>query len=290
MRSFQDVFVKWRMQQKNLPHAHREMHVKKRASCVLIVNLQQMQDHNVLLSTSEGATDCIRGPVDRIRWPDLHTIKDAICASLVRANQVASENFESEPYLWKQKSGWNPGLEIWLNTSGDFPIDIKKIHLIVESLLAGLQRSAVNNADDFCSADLLAADREAVRQIVSETLGVAGGRRLAQPIHIQLDNQPTLKMAGKFGAKPSLANFHPQETVLDGKFVGFDLTKKELLFSTVEKRININFDQRQLNLEHISRLAINEQQCVVRTHRTIASNGQEVFAYLSCSPEQASTN
>lgn len=202
------------MKTKNSSQAFREIQSSGFADRVLIAKLQQIQEHHVLLSSRAGSTDCIRGPVDKIRWSELHTLTDAIRSVLLRTNQVPAENIECDPHLWKQDSGWNPGVEIWLRFNSDFPVDLKKIHSVIESLLVGLRQSVSYTRDDFFSTDLPSVDRSAVGQIVSETLGMSGGRRLAQPIHIELDNRPTLKMEGKFGAKPSRANFNVQEVLI----------------------------------------------------------------------------
>lgn len=247
----------------------------------MLVNLQQLQDHQVSLAMSGETIDCIRGAVDRIRWPELHTVLDAIKAGLVRASQVVAERLVCTPYLTIQGSGWSPGLELWVELQDERTIDLKKVNAIVELVLIGLQRDFSNTTNDFATELLEPIEREAVRQVVSETLSSAGGKRLALPIFVQLDQQPLLKLDGKFGAKPSQANFHAEERILNGRFVGFDLTKNELLFLTAEKKIAVNFDPRQVDLQDIASAASNGRDCTIRTHRTISANGSDVHAYVS---------
>lgn len=247
---------------------------------VLLANIHQQQDHQVSVEITAGSVEYLRGPVDMIKWKEVHTFHDAIKAAIVRAGLAPAERLVSAPYLLHLKSGWNPGIQLWSDASGNHEIDIQKVDVVVQAVLAGLQRDAANDAADiFCDAELDSVQQHAVHDVIQETLVSAGGKKLAQPLHVQSGQRSQL-IKGKLGAKPSRANFHPEEVILKGVFDGFSLEKRELTFKSDEKMIHINFEKEIVSLVEIAKAASEKRMCVVRTHRTISLRGEDVFAYL----------
>jgi hypothetical protein len=254
---------------------------------ILLTSLQQSQEHQITAEVSGGAVQYVHGPVDMVKWKDLHIIHDAIKAAIVRTEMARPELLKCEPYLLTMGSGWNPGLELWGDASEGAGFDIQKINIVVDVLLAGLKRDAVNDADDIGMMDLDPIQREAMRQVIRETLHATGGKRLAQPVDVRA-GESELRLEGKLGAKPSQANFHPVQTTLSGRFAGFDLQKKELLFLTPERCVHLNFEPQQVDLLQVTRSAIEELDCEVRTHQTTGRNGRHDHAYLPDIPFKSS--
>lgn len=250
---------------------------------VLLASFQQAQDHQMLAEVSGGTVQYLRGPVDMVKWRELHIIFDAAKAALVLSDLAPSPLLRCEPFLFKSESGWNPGLELWGDTSHSHVFDFPKIKTVVEVVLAGLKRDAANDAEDMAALELQGIERAAVRQIIAETLGASGGKKLAEPVHVTVEHS-TLKVEGKLGSKPSQANFHPLEEKLSGRFSGFDLDKRELLFSTASKRIFLNFERLQVDVLEVARACLEGRDCEVRTQKTTARDGRENRAYLPEAP------
>src|SRR2546422_7969590 len=143
---------------------------------VLLASFQQAQDHQMLAEVSGGTVQYLRGPVDMVKWKELHIIFDAVKAALVLSDLAPSQLLRCEPFLFKSESGWNPGLELWGDTSHGHVFDSAKIKTVVEVVLAGLKRDAANDAEDMGATELQAPERAAVRQVITETLGISGGK------------------------------------------------------------------------------------------------------------------
>ena len=250
---------------------------------ILLTSLQQSQDHQITAELSGGAVQYVRGPVDMVKWKELHIIRDAIQNAVVRTGLVQPELLKCEPYFLTTASGWNPGLELWGDNSQGQGFDLRKIKIVVDAVLAGLQRDAGNDVDDIGMMDIEPVEREAVYQVTHETLCAIGGKRLAQPVVVRT-GESTLRLEGKLGSKPSQANFHPVQNALNGHFAGFDFDKKELVFLTPEKRVYVNFEPLQVDLIAVTRAVLEGQECVIRTHRTTSRSGQHDFAYLPDAP------
>lgn len=249
----------------------------------LLVSLQQSQDHQMSVDVSEGAVQCLRGPLDMIKWKELHVVHDTIRAAVVRAGLAPSDILKCEPYLLKTASGWNPVLELWGRTSQDQDFEFEKIRVVVEAVLAGLKRDIANDADDLCTSTLESSEREAVHQVITEALSVNGGKKMAVPVHVSV-KECLLTLNGKLGAKPSQANFHPTDDPLLGRFSGFDIEKKELIFRTSGRSVLMNFEPTLVDLIEVARAAIEGRELTARTHKTIARDGREDHAYLPDEP------
>ena len=246
---------------------------------VLLGSFLQSQDLQMSAELSEGSVLFLRGPVDMVKWKELHIFHDTLKAAIVLAGLVPSELLCCAPFIRKAASGWSPGLELWADASQNSCIDYKKIETVKDLVLAGLTRDAANDADDFASMDLELTERVAVQQAVAESLGSIGGKKLSEPVYVQTEGHP-LKIEGKLGAKPSQANFHPIEENICGSFIGFDLYKEELFFQAGEKRIQINFGKIPIDLVEVARAARDRRECTVRTHKIISPNGRDEYAYL----------
>jgi hypothetical protein len=250
---------------------------------VLIVSLQQSQDHQMSVDLSEGTVHCLRGPLDMIKWKELHVVHDTIRAAVVRAGLAPPDSLKCEPYLVKTATGWNPVLDLWGRISPDQDFEFEKIRLVVEAVLAGLKRDLKNDADDLFVSALKSSEREAVHQVITEALSLNGGKKLAVPVHMSI-KENVLTLIGKLGAKPRRANFHPTEVPLHGRFSGFDLEKNELIFRTPGKCVLMNFEPSLVDLISVTRAATEGRELVVRTHKTIARDGREDHAYLPDEP------
>lgn len=249
------------------------------SGCVLLADIHQQQDHQVSLEITAGSLEYIRGPIDMIKWKEVHTFHDALKSAIARAGLAPVEQLVSAPYLLRQQSGWNPGMQLWADTTSN-DIDLQKINVIVTAVLAGVQRDAANDTlDIFFDTVLDSVQKQAVREVIFETLVFAGGKKLMLPMHVQVGKQSqTIK--GKLGAKPSLANFHPDPMVFTGTFDGFSLEKRELTFKVDEKIIHLNFEKEIVNLIEVAVAASEKRVCAMRTHRTISARGEDVHAFL----------
>lgn len=250
---------------------------------VLLVSLQQSQDHQMSFGVSEGAAHCFRGPLDMVKWKELHVAHDTIRAAVVRTCLAPSDILKCEPYLLETAAGWNPVLDLWGRKSLDHNFEFEKIKMIVEAVLAGLKRDTENDADDLCISTLEPSERAAVHQVIKEALSLNGGMKLAVPVHVSVKER-VLTLNGKLGAKPSQANFHPTEDPLLGRFSGFDIEKKELIFRTSGKCVLMNFEPSLVDLLAVARAATERRELVARTHKTIARDGKEVHAYVPDEP------
>lgn len=250
---------------------------------VLLVSLQQSQDHQMSVDLADGAVHCLRGPLDMIKWKELHVVHDTIRGAVVRAGLAPSDILKCEPYLLKTSTGWNPVLELWGRASRDHDFEFEKIKMVVEAVLSGLKRDIENDADDLCISTLESCEREAVHQVITEALSLNGGKKLAVPVHVSVKER-VLTLNGKLGAKPSQANFHPTDDPLLGRFCGFDIEKKELIFRTSGRCVLMNFEPSLVNLLAVTGAATERREIVARTHKTIARDGREDHAYLPDKP------
>ena len=255
---------------------------------ILLASFQQSQQHQITAEVRGGEVQYLHGPVDQVRWSELHIVLDALQTAVVRTGLAQPESLKCKPYFVTTAAGWNPGLRLWVDTSQNQSVDTQKIRTVIEAVLVGLKRDSIDDAGDFSMLDFSMLDispieREATCQVIRETLKITGGKRLAQPVDV-VNGESLLRLEGKLGAKPSQANFHPIVKVVAGQFTGFDLQKKELLFSTLEKCLHINFNPQDVDLVAVTHAAIDGRSCELRTHQTTARNGHYDYAYLPDSP------
>ena len=256
-----------------------ETQLTMRTRRVVLVTLHQQQGFQVSVDVAGGAIQCIRGPLDMVKWKELHTLYDAIRAAIVRAGLAEPELLECEPFLLKTVTGWNPVLQLLGNDSDDQTYDLRRIKEIAERTLVGLKRDAANNSDDLLADDLNETQTGAVREVVLEVLNGNGGKRFTTPVHVVVDDQE-FKLDGKLGAKLNCANFHPQEVRLTGKFFGFDGQKGELFFLTESGQIHINFEQDLVDLLAVVQTYLDRKECEIRVHKTISKQGAAVYSFL----------
>jgi hypothetical protein len=268
---------------------------------VLLTSLQQAQQHKMSADVAEGEVVCLRGPLDLVKWRELHVGHDAIRAALIRAALVPTELLVTEAYLLNHGQAWNPVLELWADESQGDGFDIQKIHAVVEAVLAGLHRDAINDIEDLCEVSLDPVERHAVHQVVQETLAVIGGRRLSVPVHVHV-HASTFSLSGKLGRKKSRLNLHPSEESFSGQFLGIDIDPPELRFQADQRTIRMCFARPVVDLKAVLDAMLAGEQCEVRTQKTIAENGREVHTYqpdgafrlpdylTECSPIQGQTD
>ena len=245
---------------------------------VFLASLRQAQQHKMSADLAGGEVVCLRGPLDLVKWKELHVPHDAIRAALARAGLVPAELMVSQAYLLKYGNIWNPVLALWANESQGHHFDLKKIHAVIEAVLAGLQRPAENDVEDICEIVLMKEEREAVHQVVRETLNTIGGRRLVEPVVVHA-GESMFELGGKLGAKKSKVNLQPIEASFEGRFTGILVDPMLLLFKTERTTVELSFAPEVVDLDAVFNAMRAEVDVSIRTHKTTSASGREIHVY-----------
>lgn len=253
------------------------------AGHILLARLQQNQRYNISVDMTGGEVVSMHGSLDLVKWTELHVAHDAIRAALVRTGLVSASLMVLEIYLLNFDSDWNPALELWANQLDGQRFDLQKIYAVIEAVLVGLRRDASNDVDDMCEVSLDAVERQAVHQVVKETLNEIGGRRLVEPVSIEVGGT-TLSLEGKLGAKQSKLNLHPREERLTGRFVGIKVDPAELLFKTETKALSLSCARPLVDFQAVLNASLSGEICEIRTQKTISVGGREIYTYQPDGP------
>lgn len=114
---------------------------------------------------------------------------------------------------------------------------------------------------------------------MKETLATVGGKQISAAIGV-FTGDKQITFSGKFAVKPSKAVFDPVEETINGRFVGFDDEKKELLIQTESKQIRVNYSPVQICIVEVAKAVKKARQYTIRTHRTTSRCGIDVFSYV----------
>lgn len=246
---------------------------------IFLTSLRQAQQHKMSADLNCGEVVRLRGPLDLVKWKELHVPHDAIRAALVHTELVPSDLLVSEPYLLNYQGMWNPVIELWGNQSQGHDFDMIKIHAAVEAVVLGLTRSGENDVEDICEVVLEKEQREAVHQVILETLNVIGGRRIAAPVLVHA-GEVMLELGGKLGAKKSKINLQPVDTIFKGRFSGIKIDPCVLIFKTNGMNVDLSFAIELVDLGAVLDVMLAELELEVRTQKTITSSGREVYVYI----------
>lgn len=246
--------------------------------CTLLGQFEQQQDRKISTSI-KGSRLELAGDVDLVRWNEAHILLDAVKTALVLTNVFPAELLISTSYMVLSGADCRVGHKLWAHIDDERVVDLNEVAAVTTCVIRALtSRSFVDEVDNDLFSGLPQAHQIGLRKAVEGTLQSFGARRLTRAVDVTSGDQ-RLKIAGRLGVKPDRSNHHAQEEILLGKFDGFDLHNRWLIFLAESRRLLLNFAPDQVDLLAVTHSVLKAEAQNIRTYKTLDRKGNPVYAY-----------
>ncbi len=224
-----------------------------------------------------GALSTIEGPLNILDHQTNHLVAKAYLDCIQALGWTSSSETRQENRLTLTSSGANPQLEVLLPLvdQSTRPM-LKCVASVLVSKLKGQELGSHNEGNSLSIEDVLAIDLS-----VLKTLKLIGGKRLAHPVSIKIDDYE-VELSGKLASRPDLTQFEPQQDVIVGKFDG--LSRRGEAFSVITKSlktIGIQFGKRPVSAAEIGMFMDEGDYFEFVVMVTRKKNGAEIYTLNS---------
>lgn len=220
-----------------------------------------------------GPQSFIQGPLHLVD----HQTNTLVAKSLIDCAQalgwMSSSETRQENRLNLTSSGANPELEVLFPLCD--PSKRPMLKCVASALVSKLkgQKSDHHNDQNALSIE----DVEAIDLSVFKTLKLIGGKRLAHPVSIKIDDYE-VELCGKLASRPDLTQFEPKQDVIIGKFDG--LSRRGEAFTVLSKSlksITIQFGKRPISAAEIGSYMDSGDYYQFSVSVTKKKNGSEIY-------------
>lgn len=260
---------------------------------ILLIEFTQLQELKVKVAISDDEVQRLDGPLDEVRWADTKLASSAVINALIRTGfadateLVTSASFVRAP----EGSSWNASMALRMQRDDVNESSLQYANEIILETLQSMFRDPRQKSNELFERMLPDIQRQAVEDVVQETLSKIGGRTIRYPVQVSGPQLEPRILDSKLAPKPSMANFEPKPVDLKGKVRGFihDHAKCLIYFEEEERsQIEIAFDHRMvgqtLDLKDVTKWNLFGTVCDVRSHQTLSTYGTEQFTLVRINP------
>ncbi|WP_372828531.1 hypothetical protein [Polaromonas sp.] len=251
---------------------------------ILLAQFEQQQDRKIVVRNVTDDQLLLTGDLDLLRWNEAHILLDAVKSALVQTNTFPGELLVCTCYLVLCGSNCRVGLRLWVRGEDRHDLNLGEVAAITTCVTAALTSgSHFDEIENDLFSELPKTRHEGLKKAVQGTLQSFGARRFTGAVHVTSADQ-RLKVEGRLGAKPDRSNHHPKEEILIGKFDGFDLHNRWLIFLSESKRHLLSFSPDQVDLISVAHSALKAEVQSVRTYKTLDRKGNPIYAFAPDAP------
>lgn len=263
-----------------------DIHKSHTKLCQLI----HYQELDLVIERKGNDVESVSGPFDLVRWEDLNLVQATVQRAIVKANLFNPEEIRTQLSIVRQQNRkWNLICTLWLDSPKVDAGKLDRAQSVGTEVIRELGTDTRNPTESFCFEQLIKTDRDAVRDVVYETLCQSGGHSLKKQMAILIGDQILVTLKGRMGPKPDRKHYASESVVLEGKCRGFvnDHKQHALLFSpNGGNAVEIGFVERDLqkasiNLAEIAVLNRQKVECKVNTNKTTDPGGKIVYEFVS---------
>jgi len=250
----------------------------------LLAQFEQQQDRKISASIEKDGQLLLTGDLDLLRWNEAHILLDTVKAALVQAEIFSAELLICTSYLVLSGADCRVGLRLWVHINDERVVNLGEVAAMATCVTKALTSlGPLDEVENDFFSGLPEARRLGLRKAVQGTLQSFGARRFTGAVHVTSGDQ-RLKIEGRLGVKPDRSDHHAQEEILIGKFDGFDLHNRWLIFLAESKRLLLNFAPDQVDLLAVTHSALKAEVQNIRTYKTLDRKGNPVYAYAPDMP------
>lgn len=245
----------------------------------ILTALQQHQVINIDQDHTGEQGEYILGNFDLVNWKDLNITGGAIKTALVETGLAKMELMKSITLLYRTKDkSWNPVLMVLGENKEGFEYDKSQIDEVIEATVVGVGMNGCDQTKD-CSTEILDnKTQKTVERVIKETLTAIGGKKIAAPIAVMLDQRHAM-IQGKLAPKPSLADLEPKIVDLEGHITGFETSPPEIRISSDDKKVCVNYKPEDLDILKLAPIIKTRQKVTLKVDKTVSIRGIPVFQY-----------